>query len=522
MSGLVFPPQSDGSTSTTQSGARILSAALEVLDPAAARATTWEKRWRRNYPKHFRKLVAAAIEQPAAVVKSAQAGLDAAWKEMRFAADGKLLSLTELWNQQHFSDGPNPTAPTLLTKTIQGRGRPAPTPWGVPYKGQFLQGQALQKQLLTWEKEGIIESSAAQALSNCSIRGEWFDLSDRHLVLLGAGSEAGPLRWLAKWRSRVIAVDIARPAIWTKIESLIANGNATLHAPVLPEHSERLAKQSLPGAGNYWTDFAGADLLLHLPEIARWVRSFSGPLDVAAHAYLDGERHVRVAMAMDFVQRAACINRPDTSLGFMATPTDIFAVPEEAAMAAAEAYAARSIISRTTQTPLRLASGDRFFQPNVEGLIHAPGYQGQAGKRYGIIDSMVIEQGPNYALAKRIQQWRALTAHAQGHRVSLNVAPSTATTSVTKNPALAAGFAGADSFGIEIFEPETTNAIIAALWVRDLRDESAHANPNKQLSHPLELFMDNAAHGGLWRSAYLPRSALPFAAALGWVRQRLG
>ena len=74
-------------------------------------------------------------------------------------------------------------------------------------------------------------------------------------------------------------------------------------------------------------------------------------------------------------------------------------------------------------------------------------------------------QGPNYALAKRLQQWRAIWARSIGYRVSLNIAPSTTTASVVKNPALAAGFAGASAFGIEVFEPETTNALMAALWV---------------------------------------------------------
>jgi hypothetical protein len=169
------------------------------------------------------------------------------------------------------------------------------------------------------------------------------------------------------------------------------------------------------------------------------------------------------------------------------------------------------------QGPLHLAAGDRFFQANVERLVAGPG-----GAQYGIVDSLVIEQGPNYALAKRLQQWRAVVARGAGHRVSLNVAPSTTTASVVKNPALAAGFAGADSFGIEVFEPETTNALMAAMWVHDLRCEEAAANPQRPLAHPFELFMEGAIHGGLWRSAYLPRSALPFAAALGWVRQRVG
>jgi len=91
---------------------------------------------------------------------------------------------------------------------------------------------------------------------------------------------------------------------------------------------------------------------------------------------------------------------------------------------------------------------------------------------------------------------------------------------VTSNTMLAAGNAGVDSLGMEVFEPETTNALMAALWVHDLRAEQSAANPECILAHPLELFMDNACHGGLWRSAYVMRSALPMAVALGWVRKK--
>ena len=35
----------------------------------------------------------------------------------------------------------------------------------------------------------------------------------------------------------------------------------------------------------------------------------------------------------------------------------------------------------------------------------------------------MVEQGPNYALAKRIQQWRATLARHSGQRVSINLHP---------------------------------------------------------------------------------------------------
>lgn len=50
---------------------------------------------------------------------------------------------------------------------------------------------------------------------------------------------------------------------------------------------------------------------------------------------------------------------------------------------------------------------------------------------------------------------------------------------------------------------------MAALWIHDLRNATSVANPEVKLNHPLELMMQGANHGGLWRVAYLARTALP-------------
>ena len=130
------------------------------------------------------------------------------------------------------------------------------------------------------------------------------------------------------------------------------------------------------------------------------------------------------------------------------------------------------------------------------------------------MDALVVEQGPNYAMAKRLQQWRALVARADGHRVAFNVAPSTTTASVVSNPLLAAGFRGAKAFGVEVFAPATTNALMAAMWVHQLRTAP------RDFAHPLKLLVHTANHGGLWRLPYRPRSVLPMAALLGFVKRR--
>ena len=98
----------------------------------------------------------------------------------------------------------------------------------------------------------------------------------------------------------------------------------------------------------------------------------------------------------------------------------------------------------------------------------------------------------------------------------MNVAPPTRTRSVLKNRALAAAYVGAPRFGVEVFEPATTKTLMAALLVHDL-----HAGGPAQ-AHPWQDEAHAAAHGGLWRIAYAPRSALTLAALMGYGAARNG
>ena len=81
---------------------------------------------------------------------------------------------------------------------------------------------------------------------------------------------------------------------------------------------------------------------------------------------------------------------------------------------------------------------------------------------------------------------------------------------MVRNRVLAAAYSGAHRFGVEVFEPSTSNPLMAALLVHDLRAGApAHEHPWQDEAHA-------AAHGGLWRMAYAPRSALGLAVFLGF------
>jgi hypothetical protein len=221
-------------------------------------------------------------------------------------------------------------------------------------------------------------------------------------------------------------------------------------------------------------------------------------------------------MAMDSIMQYVSEQKADTSLMFMCTPTDVYAIPKEVVDASTLKLLTRSKSQRMISESISIISAQHFFKKNLDALILC-----ENGHEYGIADCLVVEQGPNYALAKRIQQWRATLARHYGQRVSINIAPSTTTHSVTKNPLLKAAFNGASLFDVESFEPETTNALMAALWIYDLRNPESVANPETPLDHPLELMMKGANHGGLWRVAYLARTALPFAALYGFANEKL-
>ena len=478
-----------GKRNTTPFAKAVFGAALrEAGQVSAAAALDAERDWRRHYPRHVLALTEAQLRAPADVaVASAQAGLDAAWAGIGFERGGRTLALADAMQR------PDP-ATALHTHTLRGTGPTEVAPWRLPLAGRWLAGNELDDQLGRWLEAGVIEPGHALALRRVIAHPEWFDLSDRTVALLGAGSEAGPLQWLARWRANIVALDLPRPALWQRIAAVVQAGNARLQLPL----------HNAPATAD-WSEQAGCDLLRATPEVAAWLASLGKPLDLAAIAYADGAIHVRLSLAMDAVLQSVCAAQPASTRMFMATPTDVFAVPAPIAEAAMRAFAARRTGTRAADATLRALSGGNLLQAHVGGLVDAG-----SGERAGLIDALVLQQGPNYVLAKRLQQWRALVAWQRGERVSFNVTPSTATTSVTSNAALKAGFAGAHHYAIEVFEPATTNAISAALWVHDLR----HVEPATP-THPLLQLAANANHGGLWRVGYLPRSALPLAALRG-------
>jgi hypothetical protein len=484
---VAFPASADGRRSTSAVGRAVVADALREADPAGAADAERDSNWRKGYVVHFRRLVEAGLASKEDAVSVARNGLESLHGRMRVVrADGEETALRSLLSA--------PAGRPVTTVTVSGTGQ-AGEGLSLPYRGDGLRGDALLRRLEAWVDDGVIEPSCAAAVQTVAAHPEWLPLPGRTVAVLGAGAEVGPLSPLLSWGARVMAVDLGRPAVWERVLDTARHSAGTLLVPVAAQAPGQ------PGGGTGdLAERAGLDLTGDVPAVADWLATSNAPLVLGNYVYADGAANVRLSAAVDALTMRLQAERADVALGFLATPTDVFAVPAEAVAQSVHAYATRPAGMRLAGWPLRTLSGGRLLS-----RAYPPGADP------GINDSLVRQQGPNYVLAKRLQRWRATLAREAGVAVSMNVAPPTRTRSVVKNQILAAAYAGAHRFGVEVFEPATTKVLMAALLVHDLHTGGGPAHP-----HPWQDEAHAAAHGGLWRIAYTPRSALALAAALGY------
>jgi len=466
-------PEIDGRRSTTATCRAIVADAARAADPELSSTAERCENWRKGYAPLLRELTALAAEEPRALA-IARAGIDSMRTRLVLEGDGGAAPLAGSLDR-------DASEPQLGTGEIAGTGAPA-TRLEVPYRGRTLHDGALVEQLERWVTAGAVEPSFAEAVELVSENPGWLSLPGRTVAVIGAGSEIGPLGPLCAWGADVLAVDLPDERVWARVRETAQRGSGTVRMPLAADGTPGLDVVADPAATRAW-------LARELGE--------STPV-LGMYGYADGGAHVLLSGAFDAIAAGISSRRADAAIAFLATPTDSYVVPARAVARARAAYRARRL-RRVAQAPLKLASGGRLYRP---------AYENGAGEA-SVADALIEQQGPNYAIAKRLQRWQGLLAAADGRQVSFNVAPATLTRSVTKNKVLAAAYAGARHFGIEIFEPATTRTLMAALLVHDLHRRAAEQPQGEGL------FSDGAAHGGLWTAAYEPRSALGLAAVAG-------
>lgn len=482
--GVNFPGRSRG-RSSTQMGKQVLRAAVSGFAPDLAARVAAEGEWRTGYPRHFEALTALEARSGETALAVARAGLAEATASFVDVAGETDHPLEHALERRET---------TLTTVELAGEGVRR-TRLEVPYAGELLSGDTLLRQLDDWVDRGITEPSFGEAVGAVVRHPEWLDLSDRTFAVVGAGAAMGPYADLLGWGARVAALDLPRPQVWERLVQTARSSAGRLLVPV---------RDGDGAAGEVVVQRAGADLLTETGAVTEWLSDLPGPLTVGNYGYADGALFVRLTMAFDAVLTNLASRRGDLSVAYLATPSDVFLVPYDAVRE-----------SRRRQHELRpLVLAARGVNRATSGRLLRPNYTDAAvldteAGRFGLVNAMIVEQGQNYALAKRLQRWRMMVTRADGLLTSVHVAPPTRTASVHSNPVMEERQRLTARLGIETFDADTSRALAAAVLVHDVRDPASAANPAVPLRHPHESFMRAANPGGRWRVPLEPGSALP-------------
>lgn len=288
----------------------------------------------------------------------------------------------------------------------------------------------------------------------------------RYFVVIGAGSAMGPYTKLLEHGANVIAIDIpgawgeGPKKMWERLVTTARKSSGKLFFPLSKPQNQCATDADLFGS-------AGCNLTEQPAKILAWIKSIpipeSASITIGNYTYLDSDMHVKLSLAADALIKGLTKARPNnTSVAFLCTPTDLHVIPEDAYRASLANYGFHP--GKFVELMIHLLSMGKFLRKNA-----LPPAKTSDGGNLKIVDGLSVAQGPNYALAKRLQHWRAMVEFNAGRVVSSNIAPSTATLSVVSNKTFAWAYGGMPYFKpFEIFQQETTNAVMEAMLVADV------------------------------------------------------
>ena len=512
-----------GKPSTTAYGKAAWKATLVPFgDTKISLAIDDEQNWRKNYMKHVLDIVnlQANCTDNKTVIASARAGLAAMNSSMLCGPQTASEAIITPDTTSTPVSGPFSTK-TIFCTTPSSSIASSSSSFTIPHPtnpSKTLENENVLKQVSLWADYGCIEMGCKKSIGNILTDPHTASnaCKDKLFVLLGATSALGPFDTLANLGATIACVSRSGKKLDNLIEKAQNSTSATL---LLPEKSG--------GA-------VGGDLLADAPSLATWIASLdaSKELVLCCLVYLDGEKHVRASVAMDCIVEYVMKNRKkgNVSLSYLTSPATAHVRSQESVAM----YEQNLADAPFWHSGLRLVAG---LANNSSKVLDSG---------LSVMNGLSGVQGPNYALAKTSQQWRAIVAKSEGATVSANHAPPARTESMISYPTIKAALNGMQVselmktkkyirattkltlFSIVFsrspqkfkpmvaFRPETASALMAGLLLNDLVSSASVANKdNKSEIHPMELFVQNAAHGGSWGCAYSTDSSGPSAYILG-------
>ena len=293
----------------------------------------------------------------------------------------------------------------LATAKVRGTGE-AETEFSLPYRGERLRGDALRaaaRRLGRRRRDRAVR--APRRSGRCGTPRSGCALPGRTVAVLGAGAEMGPLTGAAAvGRPRGRASTCPGRRCGSACSTTAGPAPARCWSRSPPDSTGRRACRRRRRPARRRARGRG---------LAGRARRPAG----AGQLRLRRRRHATCGCppAVDALStRAGRRRADDLALAFLATPTDVFAVPAEAVAQSTAGYDGRSTRAKAARPAA--AHGQRRAAAARATTRPAP--------TPASTTAWSPQQGPNYALAKRLQRWRATVARDAGTTVSLHVAPA--------------------------------------------------------------------------------------------------
>jgi hypothetical protein len=376
--------------------------------------------------------------------------------------------------------------PTLTRTAFEGRPGLVPE---VPFQGRVYRGrEVLELAELLRERRHITIAGVAALrwiVERCDSNGGTLDLRGHRFAVLGAGAELSPAGLWLRAGAEVLWIDLQPPSV--RIGDLHELAGTLVQSPA-------------------------NDLLKQPRELLAALRRFAeaGPVHLCMLAYAGGaSQEWRLGAAMNAIARRLD-PRSVQSLSCFVSPTTAAHVYPEDIEAAKERFAARPGWHSALM---------------AIGALPTPGHV-PAGEG-AVARAIVSIQGLSYQAAQYVSKMTAaetfavygLDLEGEARRpvtVSANVAGITRTRSLS-HPVFQAAFVGAPSFGVQIFEPETTRALNGLLILHDVLNPHAPGAAGVEAlpTQKARALLSQQVHGGIYCLPYALEPAIRAAAVIG-------
>lgn len=187
---------------------------------------------------------------------------------------------------------------------------------------------------------------------------------------------------------------------------------------------------------------------------------------------------MRASVASDLIVAELCarMGPAAVTLLYIDTPTHAHVVPAE--------YKRKGAVYKKKGSKV-------FALLNDLGMIEKAAFKtvGDGTGAHVVVNGLSVNQGPNYAVAKIMQRWRALVARDQGSLVSMTAGPAAKTDSVMHSPTMKVIMLNMEVVKPLIaHDPETVQALMTLIFIRDISSTVALAGGGA--GHPLDLFYE--------------------------------